>query len=216
MDDSLARELADLTALQRLSPLCTGYLPHTSGELRPSALVAVLDEIVLGARTVLVELGCGSSSVLLARLLAQRGFGRLLSIEHDERTAAFVASQLRREGLGGVARVVHAPLSRHPAALSRHGQWYAPQQVHAEVFGYVDSCGLVDLLLVDGPGLGDLRYPALPVLRGVLAPGATVLVDDADRADEQAVLGRWSEEFGMEFRTAPRTSIASATVTALA
>ncbi|KOV79602.1 class I SAM-dependent methyltransferase [Nocardia sp. NRRL S-836] len=208
MDDSLARELADLSALQRLGPLSSEYLPWTSGELRPAALVAVMDEIVLGARTVLVELGCGSSSVLLARLLAQRGFGHLLSIEHDERTAAFVASQLRREGLSTVARVVHAPLSRHPAALSRHGQWYAPQLVHDEVFGYVDAFGLVDLLLIDGPGFGDSRYPALPVLRGVLAPGATVLVDDADRADEQSVLVRWAEEFGVRFRNAPRTSIA--------
>lgn len=214
MDDSLARELADLSALQRLGPLNTEYLPWTSAELRPATLVGVLDEIVLGARTVLVELGCGSSSVLLARLLAQRGFGHLLMIEHDERTAAFVASQLRREGLGSVARVVHAPLSRHPAALSRHGQWYAPQQVHDEVFGYVERFGLVDLLLIDGPGFGDSRYPALPVLRGVLAPGATVLVDDADRPDEQAVLVRWSEEFGLKFRTTPRTSLATATALA--
>ncbi|MEV6711887.1 class I SAM-dependent methyltransferase [Lentzea sp. NPDC051208] len=214
MDDSLARELADLSALQRLGSLNTEYLPQLSGDLRAAALVAVMDEIVLGARTVLVELGCGSSSVLLARLLQQRGFGHLLSIEHDERMAAFVASQVRREGLGSVARVVHAPLSRHPAALSRHGQWYAPQQVHDEVLGYVERFGLVDLLLVDGPGFGDSRYPALPVLSAVLAPGATVLADDADRPDEQAVLTRWSEEFGLEFRTAPRTALAVATALA--
>lgn len=211
MDDSLARELADLSALQRLGSLDTEYLPRLAGDLRPSTLVAVMDEIVLGARTVLVALGCGSSTVLLARLLQQRGFGHLLSIEHDERTAAFVASQIRREGLGSAARVVHAPLSRHPAALSRHGQWYAPQQVHDEVLGYVEKFGLVDLLLVDGPGSGDSRYPAMPVLNAVLAPGATMLADDADRPDEQAMLTRWSEEFGLEFRTAPRTSLAVAT-----
>jgi hypothetical protein len=98
--------------------------------------------------------------------------------------------------------------------LSRHGQWYAPQLVHDEVLGYVERFGLVDLLLVDGPGFGDSRYPALPVLRAVLAPGATVLVDDVDRPDEQAVLARWSEEFGLAFRTAPRTSLAGATALA--
>ncbi|MGW6443538.1 class I SAM-dependent methyltransferase [Lentzea sp. NPDC055074] len=210
MDDSLARELADLSALQRLGSLNTEYLPQLLGDLRPATLVAVMDEIVLGARTVLVALGCGSSSVLLARLLQQRGFGHLLSIEHDERTAAFVASQIRREGLGSAARVVHASLSRHPAALSRHGQWYAPQQVHDEVLGYVERFGLVDLLLVDGPGSGDSRYPALPVLSAVLAPGATVLADDADRPDEQSVLTRWSGEFGLEFAVTPRTSLAVA------
>lgn len=210
MDDSLARELADLAASQRLAPLMSDYLPNTAHELRPAALAAVVDEVLLGSRTVLVECGCGSSSVILARFLAKRGFGHLLSIEHDERTAAFVASQLRREGLGHVARVVFAPLAPHPAALGT-SQWYSPQMVHDEVSTFVDNYGLVDLLLVDGPSLGDARYPALPVLRGVLAPGASVLVDDADRPGEQAVLVRWAEEFSLRFRTTPRTFLASAT-----
>ncbi|MCS7482232.1 class I SAM-dependent methyltransferase [Umezawaea endophytica] len=209
MDDSLAREIADLAALQRLAPIMSHYLPNTAQELRPAALAAVVDEILLGSRTVLVECGCGSSSVILARFLAKRGFGHLLSVEHDERTAAFVASQLRREGLGHVARVVYAPLDAHPAALGT-STWYAPRLVHDEVSAFVDRFGLVDLLLVDGPSLGDARYPALPVLRAVLAPGAAVLVDDADRPGEQAVLVRWAEEFSLRFRTTPRTSLASA------
>lgn len=214
MDDSLARELADLGALARLAPLMSDFLPNTAHELRPAALAAVIDEVVIGSRTVLVECGCGASSVILARLLAKRGFGHLLSIEHDERTAAFVASQLRREGLGHVARVVFAPLTEHPAALGAL-HWYSPQLVHDEVSAYVERYGLVDLLLVDGPASGDdeeqlTRYPAMPVLRGVLTPGAVVLVDDVDRPGEQAVLARWSEEFALRFRTAARTRLATA------
>lgn len=210
MDDLLSRELADLAALHRLAPLMSEYLPTTAHELRPAALAAVVDEVLLGSRTVVVECGCGASSVILARLLARRGFGHLLSIEHDERTAAFVASQLRREGLGHVARVVHAPLAPHPAALG-NAQWYHPTLVHDEVSAFVERYGLVDLLLVDGPLLGDARYPALPVLRGVLAPGAAVLVDDAERPGEQTVLVRWAEEFALRFRTTPRTFLATAT-----
>ncbi|MEU4801335.1 class I SAM-dependent methyltransferase [Actinosynnema sp. NPDC023587] len=210
MDDALSRQLADLAALHRLSPLMSEYLPTTAHELRPSALAAVVDEVLLGSRTVIVECGCGSSSVLLARLLARRGFGHVLSVEHDERTAAFVASQLRREGLGHVARVVHAPLSPHPAALGG-AQWYHPQLVHDEVTAFVERYGLVDLLLVDGPLTADARYPAVPVFRGVLAPGAAVLVDDADHPAEHGVLARWTEEFALRFRTAPRTSVATAT-----
>ncbi|MEU6156509.1 class I SAM-dependent methyltransferase [Actinosynnema sp. NPDC047251] len=210
MDDAVSRELADLAALHRLSPLMSEYLPTTAHELRPAALAAVVDEVLLGSRTVIVECGCGSSSVLLARLLARRGFGHVLSVEHDERTAAFVASQLRREGLGHVARVVHAPLSPHPAALGG-ARWYHPQLVHDEVTAYVERYGLVDLLLVDGPLPADARYPALPVFRGVLAPGAAVLVDDAERPDEQPVLRRWSQEFALRFHPTPRTSLATAT-----
>ncbi|MCP2093366.1 Methyltransferase domain-containing protein [Actinosynnema pretiosum] len=199
LDEALARELADLSALHRLAPLMSEYLPSTAHELSPSGLVALLDEVLLGSRTVLVECGCGSSSVVLARLLAKRGFGHLLSVEHDERTAAFVASQLRGEGLGHVARVVHAPLAAHPAA-GPGGRWYAPSAVRDEVSAFVDSHGLVDLLMVDGPLLGDSRYPALPVFRDVLAPGAAVLVDDANRPGERAVLERWSREYALRFR----------------
>ncbi|GAA3460361.1 hypothetical protein GCM10018963_23740 [Saccharothrix longispora] len=209
LDDLLSRELADIAALHRLAPLMSEYLPNTAHELRPAALAAVVDEVLLGSRTVLVECGSGASSVILARLLARRGFGHLLSVEHDERTAAFVASQLRREGLGHVARVVHAPLSPHPAALGS-AHWYDPGLVHDEVSYYVERYGLVDLLLVDGPLLGDARYPALPVFRGVLAPGAAVLVDDAEQPGEQTVLVRWAEEFSLRFRTTPRTFLATA------
>ncbi|KAA2262165.1 class I SAM-dependent methyltransferase [Solihabitans fulvus] len=214
MDESLTRELADLGALLRLAPLHTDYLPNTAQELRPSALAEVADEVLLGSRSVLVECGCGSSSVVLARLLARRGFGHLLSVEHDERTAAFVGSQLRREGLGHVARVVHAPLAPHPAAIGDL-RWYSPQLVHDEVTAFVERRGLVDLLLVDGPTSTEpatelARYPALPVLGGALAPGAVVLVDDADQRGQRAVLARWREEYALTFRVSARTRLAVA------
>lgn len=204
------RDLADLGAWLRLAPLLTEYLPFTARELRPSGLTMLLDEVLVGARSVLVECGCGSSSVVIARLLARRGFGHLLSLEDDEKQAAFVASQLRREGLGQVARVVHVPLTKHPAALGKAG-WYSPQVVHDEVSEYVDKHGLVDLLLVDGPNGDDLvRYPALPVFRGVLAPGAAVLLDDVGQPGELTVMDRWHREFGLRFKTNQSTRLAVA------
>jgi len=196
-----SRELADVSAWIRLTPLLTEYLPFTRQDLRPAGLTVLLDEVLLGARSVLVECGCGAASVLIARLLHRRGFGHLLSLEHDERQAAFVASQLRREGLGHVARVVHVPLMPHPAAIGEAG-WYAPEVVHDEVSEYVDRFGLVDLLLVDGPSGDDLiRYPAMPVFRGVLAPGAAVLLDDIGRPGELTVMDRWRREYALRFRT---------------
>jgi predicted O-methyltransferase YrrM len=196
-----SRAAADVSAWIRLTPLLTEYLPFTRADLRPSALTVLLDEVLLGARSVLVECGCGAGSVLIARLLHRRGFGHLLSLEHDERQAAFVASQLRREGLGHVARVVHVPLTPHPAAIGSAG-WYAPEIVHDEVSEYVDRYGLVDLLLVDGPSGDDLiRYPAMPVFRGVLAPGAAVLLDDIGRPGELTVMDRWRREFELRFRS---------------
>ena len=54
------------------------------------------------------------------------------------------------------------------------------------------------MLLVDGPvgALGpQARYPALPLLRERLLPGAVVLLDDADRPEEQEVLARWQADW---------------------
>jgi hypothetical protein len=55
----------------------------------------------------------------------------------------------------------------------------------------------IDLLLVDGPpgSLGEMaRYPALHVLESQLAPNAVVILDDADRPDEQGIVRRWITE----------------------
>jgi hypothetical protein len=60
-----------------------------------------------------------------------------------------------------------------------------------------DSIGPVDLLVVDGPpsSTGPLaRYPAVPFFQSQLGPGAIVVLDDANRKDEKAVMQRWCEE----------------------
>lgn len=214
MDEPLARSLADLQAWQRLAPLLTEYLPAPPGSIRPGALVVLLDSILLDDRTVLLQCGCGPATVLIARLLARRGFGHLLAMEHDDRWAAFISSQLRREGLADQARVVHAPLAPHPDAPDG-ATWYHPEQVYGEVIGYLEQYGLTDWLLVDGPpvdaaGSPLARYPALPVLRGALAPGSTVFVHGADRPAEIEVLTRWATEHGLRFKSDPVTRLARA------
>ena len=86
--------------------------------MRPAGLVAVCNEVVHGARTRIVECGSGVSTVVLARLLRERGPGRLVALEHDGHWAALVHEQLRREALDRIARVIHAPLEGEPP-------WYA-------------------------------------------------------------------------------------------
>lgn len=186
MSDSApgSTDLADLHAWHALSPLIVGggYLPWTSGSMRPVALVAVCNEIVHGARSRIVECGSGAGTVLLARLLRERGGGELTALEHDAHWAALVADQLRREGLDTLARVVHAPLEGEPP-------WYAAAAL--------DSVpGEVDLLLVDGPpacdpGHGTRRAPALSRLEPRLVSAAAVIVDDVDRPGEREVIAGW-------------------------
>jgi hypothetical protein len=195
----------DARALQVLRPLLDagGYLPWSSGAMRASGLVTICNEIVLGTRRRVVELGSGTSTLLLARLLRQEGAGgTLVAVEHDARWASWVSERVEREGLSDVARVVLAPLEPHP--LGAGGlPWYAADPLAAALQGVP-----VDLLLVDGPPAFEsdaalARYPALPALLPFLAPDAVVVLDDVVRAGEAEVLERWEAEtpFVFERRT---------------
>jgi predicted O-methyltransferase YrrM len=189
-------DAADLESLEILRPLLDagGYLPWTEGALRPAALVIVCNEIVLADRREIVELGSGVSTIVLARLMRERE-GRLTTLEHDPDWAGVVRSQLKREGLTHVARLVEAPLEAHVLALGG-APWYAERAVAA----LPDD---IDLLLVDGPpgygeGMERSRYPALPAIQSRLAPEAIVILDDATRPGEREILERWGE-LGWEF-----------------
>jgi predicted O-methyltransferase YrrM len=137
-------DAGDLESLEILRPLLDagGYLPWTEGALRPAALVLVCNEIVLADRREIVELGSGVSTIVLARLMRERE-GRLTALEHDPDWAGVVRSQLKREGLTHVARLVEAPLETHPLGLDG-APWYSERGVAA-------LPNDIDLLLVDGP-----------------------------------------------------------------
>src|SRR5688500_14760369 len=127
----------DLLALQVLRPLLDtgGYLPWSSGAMRASGLVTICNEIVLSGRRRVVELGAGTSTVLLARLLREEGGGAPLdAIEHNALWAAWVSDRLAQEGLASVARVTLAPLEPHP--LGWDGlPWYAQDPLAAALEG---------------------------------------------------------------------------------
>jgi hypothetical protein len=54
------------------------------------------------------------------------------------------------------------------------------------------------LLVIDGPPgylQRDMRHPALPLLSLYFNANTVVMLDDANRKDEQNILTRWLEEF---------------------
>ena len=157
------------------------------------------NEIVHGARTRIVECGSGVSTVVLARLLRERGACRLVALEHDRDWAALVREQLRREALDGTARVLDAPLEGEPP-------WYGPARL-------VEVPDEVDLLVVDGPpacdaGHGMRRAPALPRFEECLVVGAAVMLDDIARPGERDVLARWEASTDWRFALDERAGVA--------
>lgn len=184
---------ADLHAWHVLAPLATEYVPWTSASLRPSGLVAVLNDIHVRGRTTIVECGGGVSTAFVARLLERLGAGHLTTFEHDAGWAAWLQRALAREGLSHRVDVVHAPLAPHP--LSWDAPWYD---------GIALPEAPIELLLVDGPpafhpGTEHARYPALPALADRLSPNATIVLDDVHRPGEQDVLARWEAEHDVLF-----------------
>jgi predicted O-methyltransferase YrrM len=154
-----------------------------------------------------VECGSGASTILIARLLAERETGAVQALEHDAAWAARVRARIAAEGLGARARVVHAPL--RPDPIGAPGcEWY-DRAALAELPG-----AGIDLLLVDGPpaspgsGLERSRYPALPVLADRLAPEAKVILDDVARKGEIWVRDRWQRELGARFERSPGERLA--------
>lgn len=136
-----------------------------------------------------VELGSGVSTQLIASILEENGTGRLVSVDHDRLFADRTVEQLRRQG-SSRAEVIVAPL-RPQTFGDTAAEWYDADAVRSAL-----PDGEIDLLVIDGPPTTTTwsRWPALEVLGARLAPGATILLDDGRRRPERATARRWSRE----------------------
>lgn len=135
---------------------------------------------------VVVELGAGVSTILIAVQLRQLGSGRLVSVENDARYAETVRQRLDELGLTDWVTVVVADLVPY-AGPGGAKVWYDMARVR-------DVVTRVDMLLVDGPSVafGEMvREPALDAFAPLLTPGAVVLLDDAKRPGELRIVRNW-------------------------
>ena len=146
-------------------------------------------QLVLSRRPrIIVELGSGSSTIILAYCLKKNGNGKLLSIDHDPDFAERTRTMLEQHGLSRYATVECRPLE--PLRLAgKEYNWYS--------IGNFDAGGPIDFLVIDGPPYhvhSLARYPALPVLLPLMAEDAAVLLDDADRPEERRIIELWKME----------------------
>ena len=158
-----------------------------------AASTDLLDELLRVVATreprLIVELGSGLSTLVLAAALRRRGAGRLLAVEAEEAYAERTRTLLRAQGLSAWATVRTVPL----IDLDFEGQsrpWYDT--------ALLADLAAIDLLFIDGPPTErrtDIRYPALPFFWPRLNAGAVVLLDDADRPAEQSIARQWQRAF---------------------
>ena len=183
----------DVLAMAQLAPLTDGYLPWSTFAMRPQAITAVLNDVVLGQRRHIVECGGGLSTVYIARLLEHHDVGHVTTIDHD-RAWLEALERMLGPSLTRRVRLVYAPLERSPLELGAE-DWYSTAALDT-----IDSG--IDLLVVDGPPAHDrplARYPAVPYFWPRLAPGCTIVCDDIRRRGEREVISRWESEKGLSF-----------------
>lgn len=151
-------------------------------------LTLLVDHVLAQRPRTIVECGSGLSTLMLARCCDMNGLGRVFSLEQAPEHAARCRAELTRYGLSGRATVLDAPLRPYTLGEERY-TWY-------DIAGLPETA--IELLVIDGPPgrLAALaRYPALPLLLDRLALTCVIYLDDAARADEQTILGRWRAEF---------------------
>ena len=134
-------------------------------------------------------LECGSGlSTLLVGVIAQRMGNTVWSLEHNAEWARRLERELARYGITSV-RVFVSPLHDYGAF-----HWYRPplSALPADF----------SIVICDGPpgSTPGGRTGMLPVMRSRLAPGCVILLDDAERGQEQAIAAKWAEELGTEIR----------------
>src|SRR5580692_179728 len=189
----LKQTFRQLEALQNLNAVLptSDVLPATRGwAASPDLLLVLVDLVITERPSLIVECGSGVSTLWLA--LAMRRFGiegQIIALDHDPAFGGKTRDFLARHGVGDLAEVRDAPLE----SFSLDGEtysWYARR-------AWEDLKG-IDLLFVDGPPATtghQARYPALPLLSGLLSPVATAVLDDLVVPDMQKVLRLWLDAY---------------------
>ena len=138
----------------------------------------------------IVELGAGSSTIIIARtlqILSELNTVHI-AVDHDEKYLGLTRDVAQLNSVAKDIEFILCPLVRNE---SLGKLWYDGL---TERFA---ECK-IDLLIIDGPP-GQLqplsRYPALPILAPFLAECCTVMLDDSSRHDEREIIKRWQNEF---------------------
>lgn len=152
--------------------------------------VLMIKEILEKKPQVVIEAGSGISTIFMAYCFEKLGQGKSFSLEHLEPYAVETRRMLHEHKFtDSDAKILHTPLCEYKIKNDLY-QWYNINDVSIPK--------PIDMIIVDGPPrkAGKLaRYPILPLLHHHLSESAIILLDDANRDDEQAIVKLWLSEF---------------------
>lgn len=137
-----------------------------------------------------LECGSGLSTLLLGAVAQRVGYEHWV-LEHLPEWGVKVERHAARHSLRSV-RLCTAPLRDYAGYA-----WYDPP--------LADMPHAFALVVCDGPPAGTAggRYGLVPIMRGHLAPGCVILLDDAEREHERTIARRWQQELGATHQLIP-------------
>jgi predicted O-methyltransferase YrrM len=174
---------ADKDALLEYLDLPLDVLPNLgSWKADTNFLWHIVSAIEEARPQMVVELGCGASTFIIARALQKFGGGKVISYDQHKQFVSVTQNWISDHGMPVDIR--HAPLGPPPAGWPGH--WYQLSDVPDDI----------DLLVVDGP-----PWAIHPHVRGAAAslfpritPGGRLLLDDAARPGERVIARRWRRD----------------------
>jgi predicted O-methyltransferase YrrM len=203
-----------LNAIKQLEAFLNVQSALSGGDLIPGLhgwpispdLAAFLIELIrANDYDLVIEFGSGTSTVVMAKALAQmrhRREGKVplvqVAFEHLETHHAQTQAQLRAAGLADAATVHLAPLAPYQAANGKTYPYYTCQRALQALKASYDKPTCRALVLVNGPpaSTGEhARYPAVSAVLASLPHAAMdILLDDLIREDEQQVARMWQDD----------------------
>ncbi|GKS59181.1 hypothetical protein YTPLAS18_27080 [Nitrospira sp.] len=168
--------------------------PHRLGEwaLSSAAINRLVLDVLRDRPRIVLEFGCGSSTVALAWAL-RKCWGStpapmVFSIEQSAEFLLQTEQQLEAAGLSSVVRLLHAPLTDQTIDRMQTRCYALGSDILPRFLG--GRCP--EWVVIDGPAADHGgRVGTLPLVGEHLAPGARVYLDDALRDGELIIADWW-------------------------
>lgn len=150
----------------------------------------LVQQMIESRPNTILELGSGSSTILIARcmkLLGCKGYEHFV-VDHERKYLELTRQYARLNDVESQISFWECPLE-HIGGVNK--LWYG--DLSEKLNGKK-----IDLLLIDGPpGLlqEESRYPALPLLYPLLSEHCVIILDDANRIQEKTILEKWISEY---------------------
>lgn len=152
----------------------------------------LINKIVINKPVNIVELGSGTSTLIIIKTLEKLGYDyTLTSFDSDESFLESTKNLLITEDVFNEERVklIYSKISEIELNGNLY-KWYDSKD-------FEFSFNKIDLLFVDGPVGGlckNSRYPALNIMKKYFKNGSVVILHDAKRLDEIEIVEMWKEE----------------------